>query len=90
MRYNLHQPAVPLFDFDDVRDGVVRVFVTPVEDGQHRLVAVVEEGAAERALLPQADETKVRARGIERSPLTKHRKSSQNRTPNMQNALNTH
>merc|ERR1711971_205661 len=51
VRYGLRPLALADFHFDDVRDGMFRIFVIPDdESGEHRILAVAEEEALEGAL----------------------------------------
>eukprot|EP00929_Paragymnodinium_shiwhaense_P000820 TRINITY_DN101027_c0_g1_i1.p1 TRINITY_DN101027_c0_g1~~TRINITY_DN101027_c0_g1_i1.p1 ORF type:complete len:920 (+),score=74.32 TRINITY_DN101027_c0_g1_i1:94-2853(+) len=51
VRYGLRLSALPHFHFDDVRDGLLRIFVIPDDETcEHRVLAVAEEDAAKEAL----------------------------------------
>jgi hypothetical protein len=51
VRYGLRPSALPNFHFDDVRDGMFRIFVVPDDEtGEHRIMVVAEEEAVSKAL----------------------------------------
>jgi len=51
VRYGLRPSALPHFHFDDVRDGMFRIFVVPDDEtGEHRILTIAEENAVEEVL----------------------------------------
>lgn len=51
VRYALRPSALQNFHFDDVRDGILRLFVVPDDEArEHRIFAVAEEDSVEKAL----------------------------------------
>uniref|UniRef100_A0A7S4T7H0 RING-type domain-containing protein n=1 Tax=Alexandrium monilatum TaxID=311494 RepID=A0A7S4T7H0_9DINO len=62
LRYAMAPSLVRWLEFDDLRDGVLRVFAVPHFEGEVRIVTVVDEAAAEAVLAGRSGDRQQRQR----------------------------